>query len=129
MRCLAAGAAPWSDGLIGAREEDPVDETITRVHDAEPLAMVSQIVESETTAVSELAPGPVPEVEAVLSTEVEAFDGLPVDCLVEAEANLRVLLAEHDAANLEATDVQHAYLGDAADSLRRIAPDVHLAEG
>jgi hypothetical protein len=104
-----------------------MDDVMGRVLADGPHATVGRVVESETAAVSELAPEPLLEVETVVSAEVAALGGLAADDAVEAEASLRVLLAEHDAASIEATDGQRACLADAADTLRRIVPETDLA--
>lgn len=104
------------------------DDVAKRGLDAPPPAMLGRVMAAEAAVVSELAPEPVLEIEAVLPAEIEALGELEPDSAIEAEASLRVLLAEHDAASIEATDAQRAQLETAADTLRRLVADTNLAE-
>lgn len=105
------------------------DDVANRGLGAAPPVMVGRVMASEAAAVSELAPEQVPEIEAILPAEIEALGELEADSVIEAEASLRVLLAEHDAASIEATDVERAHLETAADTMRRLVADSNLTEG
>lgn len=106
-----------------------IDDAADRGLDAGPPPLLVRVMASQAAAVSELAPEPVLEIEAVLPAEIEALGELEPDTAIEAEASLRVLLAEHDTASIEATDAQRSHVESAADTLRRLVADTTLADG
>lgn len=92
-------------------------------------ATLGRLLACEDAAVAELAPETRPEVEAVVTAEVAALRALPPESLVEAEANLRVLLDEHEDAVTDPTEDDRAVRESAAESLRSLTPDAHLTDG